>query len=133
MMKRYLIFIAVMTIVFLGFSCADKGGNLVGKWYVEWEGGMASYTGFLYINKKISKNAYSGTLDLTYGEGKNIKQDAVITLKTPDTVIVNCMNPSQQGWNPDNFYLTLKENIMFGNSRDAKGVAGKKVYLKKVN
>jgi hypothetical protein len=72
-------------------------------------------------------------LDLTYGAGKNIKQDAVITLKTPDTVVINCMNPSEPSWNPDNFYLTLKENIMFGNSKDSKGVAGKKVYLKKVN
>ena len=133
MMKKYLISIAVMMVVFFGLSCADKGANLVGKWYVEWEGGRANYKGYLYINKKISNNAYSGTLDLTYGEGKNIKQDAVITLKTPDTVIVNCMNPSQPGWNPDNFYLTLKENVMFGNSKDATGVRGKKIYLKKVS
>jgi hypothetical protein len=133
MMKKYFIFIAALMIVFFGFACADKGLNLVGKWYVEWEGGVANYKGYLYINKKMSNNQYSGTLDLSYGDGKNIRQDAVITLKNPDTVIVNCMNPSQPGWNPDNFYLTLKENIMFGNSKDAKGVKGKKVYLKKVS
>jgi hypothetical protein len=132
MMKKYLISLAVMIIIFFGLSCSDKGVNLVGKWYVEWEGGRANYKGYLYINK-ISNNEYSGTLDLSYAEGKNIKQDAVITLKPSDTVVVNCMNPSEPGWNPDNFYLTLKENIMFGNSRDAKGVKGKKVYLKKVN
>lgn len=132
-MKKYLISIAVVMIVFFGLSCADKGVNLVGKWYVEWEGGKANYKGYLYINKKISDNQYSGSLDLSYGEGKNIKQDAIITFKAPDTVTVNCMNPSQPSWNPDNFYLTLKENIMFGNSRDAKGVKGKKIYLKKVD
>jgi len=132
MMKKYLVLVSAMMLVFLGLAYADKGVNLVGKWFVEWEGGVNNYKGYLYINKKISNTEYSGTLDLSYGEGKNIKEDAVITLKTPDSVVVNCMNPSQPGWNPDNFYLTLKENIMFGNSKDANGVVGKKIYLKKV-
>jgi hypothetical protein len=130
-MKRYLVLVTLVMIFFSGLTYADSGVNLVGKWFVDWEGGRNHYKGFLYINKKISDSDYSGVLDLTYGDGKNIKQDAVITLKTPDTVVINCMNPSQPDWNPDNFYLTLKDNSMYGNSQDSKGVVGHKIVLKK--
>lgn len=132
-MKRFLVLITFVMIFFSAFTYADTKVNLVGKWFVDWEGGKHNYKGFLYINKKISDSEYSGILDLTYGEGKNIKQDAIITLRPHDAVVINCMNPSQPDWNPDNFYLTLKDNIMHGNSRDSKGVTGHKIIIKKVD
>ena len=100
------------------------------RWAVDWTS-LFHYKGQLTIQEHLEKNRYQGKLVVDYhnkiGKRYIASQDAIITI-TGDKVVMQCSNPSLQGWDTDTFYLEIRDNKMVGYSEDTRGRRGTAVF-----
>jgi hypothetical protein len=100
------------------------------RWAVDWTS-LFHYKGQLTIQRQLEKNQYQGKLVVNYhnkiGKSLTASQDALITI-TGNKVVMQCTNPSLQGWDTDTFYLEISDNKMVGYSEDTRGRRGTAVF-----
>ncbi len=104
--------------------------TLPSRWAVDWTS-LFHYKGKLTIQHQLEKNRYQGKLVVDYhnktGKRYIASQDALITI-TGNKVVMQCSNPSLQGWDTDTFYLEISDNKMVGYSEDTRGRRGTAVF-----
>lgn len=104
--------------------------TLPSRWAVDWTS-LFHYKGQLTIQHQLGKNRYQGKLVVDYhnkiGKRYIASQDALITI-IGNKVVMQCSNPSLQGWDTDTFYLEISDNKMVGYSEDTRGRRGNAVF-----
>jgi len=104
--------------------------TLPSRWAVDWTS-LFHYKGQLTIQDQLEKNRYQGKLVVDYrnkiGKRYIASQDALITI-TDNKVVMQCSNPSLQGWDTDTFHLEIRDNKMVGYSEDTRGRRGTAVF-----
>jgi hypothetical protein len=103
---------------------------IIGSWGLVWEGARDNYTGTLRVTTGKTEKVFDAKLNLLKSDGSKIAEDAKITV-TGDEVRIECVNPSQKGWNPDRFYVVRNGDRMEGYSLDTAGQRGQKIVFNK--
>ncbi len=110
---------------------AQKSGSasvvdLRGTWTLSWRGARDNYTGTLVVSNKVDANKFSGTIETINSKGVRVTQDAVLIVGD-GAVTINCSNPSQTPYYPDNFYVNYNGKFMTGHSVDSSGQLGSSI------